>query len=818
MENEKRETLLQVIRKKISNIRTQIKKYRTYKKEYPQCYLEAAKEPVQEDKIVFIEIRLPELTNSFQTIYRELSRYYKFDIHCHFLRTSFVSKEEHKRRCLDMIKDVATAKYVFMDEASIVFGSLPIREETIVTQLWHGCGAFKKFGMSTADLIFGSTRKDMIRYPINKNYTHVTVSSPEVIWAYEEAMNIEKDSGIIKALGSSRTDVFYDDMFIRRAYQKLHRLMPEAKDKKVILYAPTFRGRVKNAMTPTCFDIEMFANNLSEDYVLLVKHHPLVRVRPEIPEQCRSFARDFTDTMAIDELLCVSDICISDYSSLVFEYSLFEKPMIFYAYDLDEYFDWRGFYYDYYELAPGPIVTTNEEMIEYIKNIDTQFDKQRVTAFKEKFMSACDGHATQRILQTVMGEEVLKSHTYRFEQFKDNIKVSVIVPVYNCGNYLIECMDSIVSQRLREIEIICVNDGSTDDSLEILQYYASKDDRIRIITQDNQYAGVARNAGMQHAHGEYLMFWDGDDFFKSSALKRLYGQAQKEDADICVCGAQRYDEEAGEILHTNVYLKTKYLPEKAVFSKEDMQKYIFNFATNVPWNKMFKRSFVEKNHLRFQELKQANDTYFVMMALFLAERITTVDRKPIYYRFNNANSLTGKASDTVLCVYESYVKVYDELEKSKNFTEEIRQSFANRALSGLLGAMGAQRNLNGYREIFNKIKSEGLDYFGITGHERDYYYVDWQYRDLLNIEEMNADEFLYSQFRRERLNVQKRKTQITVLNKEMETLSELAEQRRRSVLKLKKKMNSRTVRTAYKLKKIVTLNGLLVRKKSKRRC
>lgn len=806
MERKEDESLFQFMKRCVRGVRNRIRKYHTYKKWYPKCYREAAKQPVQENKIVFIEIRLPELTNSFQTIYNELSRHYDFDIHCHFLRTSFVSREEHERRCIAMIEDVATAKYVFLDEASIVFGSLPIREETIVTQLWHGCGAFKKFGMSTAELIFGSSRRDMLRYPINKNYTHVTVSSPEVIWAYEEAMNIEKDSGIVKPLGTSRTDVFYNDMFIRKAQQKLYRLMPEAKGKKVILYAPTFRGRVNNAETPACFDVEMFAENLSEDYILLFKHHPLVRIRPEIPKQYNSFARDFTDTMAIDELLCVSDICISDYSSLVFEYSLFERPMIFYAYDLEEYFDWRGFYYDYYELAPGPIVTTNEEMIDYIKNIDTRFEKEKVTAFKEKFMSACDGHATERILQTVMGEDVLSAHAYGYEQFKDAVKVSVVVPVHNCSNYLIECMDSITAQELREIEIICVDDGSTDDSLEILQYYASKDDRVQVVHQENRYAGVARNEGMKRATGKYLVFWDGDDFFEPSALRMLYEQAQKEDADICVCGAHRYDEDTGEILRTNVYLKTEYLPEKAAFSKEDIPKYIFTFATNVPWNKMFKRTFIEEHQLRYQDLKQANDTYFVMMAMFLAERITTVNQRPIYYRFNNASSLTGTASDTVFCAYDSYVKVYNELKNRKEFSESVKQGFVNRVLSGLLGSLGSQRNVAAYRQLFKKIKEEGLAYFDISGHERDYYYIEWQYQDLQNIQQMDVEEFLHSQFRRERLNVQKRKNQTAVVKQELKGVTKERDQ-------LNEKLNSKTIRMAYRLKKIVTLDGLLLRRK-----
>ena len=326
---------------------------------------------------------------------------YDFDIHCHFLRNTYVNRKTYRKNCVKMLKDIATAKYVFFDEATNVTSHVKFRPETVITQLWHGCGAFKKFGYSTADAIFGASRKDMDKYPFNRGYTNVTVSSPEVIWAYEEAMNYSHESGVVKALGSSRTDIFYNKDFIAKAYETLYSVMPQAKGKKVILYAPTFRGRVAKARTPNVLSPEFMKYVLGNEYVLLMKHHPLVRKRPKIPEVCADFARDVTDEMTIEDLLCVSDICISDYSSLVFEYSLFERPMIFLAHDLEEFFDWRGFYYDYFELTPGPVFKSTTEVIEYIQNIDRLFDKERVRAFREKFMSSCDGHATERIIRYI---------------------------------------------------------------------------------------------------------------------------------------------------------------------------------------------------------------------------------------------------------------------------------------------------------------------------------------------------------------------------------------------------------------------------------
>lgn len=373
---------------------------------FPRAYYKNAKKPINPNKVVFIEVRLPEITNSFKLLYDKLITEYDYEIHSHFLRNTFVPMGEYVRRCKDMMEDIATAKYVFVNEASDVVSCVNMRKETIVTQTWHGCGAFKKFGFSTAELIFGESKKEMLRFPFYKNYTHVTLSSPEIAWAYEEAMNLHDNKQAIKPIGTSRTDVFYDDKFIEDSFKKLYAFMPTAKGKKIILYAPTFRGRVANGKTPNMLNVKMFKEELSEEYVLLIKHHPLVRKPPAIPESCMDFASDLSDAMSIEELLAISDICISDYSSLVFEYSLYERPLIFFSYDLSEYFDWRGFYYDYNELAPGPVFKTNLEMIDYIKNIDTRFDKARVHAFREKFMSSCDGKATERLMQTVFGEDL----------------------------------------------------------------------------------------------------------------------------------------------------------------------------------------------------------------------------------------------------------------------------------------------------------------------------------------------------------------------------------------------------------------------------
>ena len=366
--------------------------------EIPKVYKKAAKQPIDENKIVFVEVRFPEITDSFRLLYDNLTSRDTLVIREHFLLNVTASLPEYRRRVLAAVKDIATAKAVFINDASTAIAAIPLRDGTKLIQVWHACGAFKKFGLSTADLLFVESVREQKKHPNYKNQSLVTVSSPEVCWAYEEAMGIPKDSGVVQPLGVSRTDIFYDEEFKKNAAESLYDVFPQARGKKIILYAPTFRGRVKEAISPDKLDIQAFSEQFKNDYVIIFKHHPFVKHPPVIPEEYRNFAYDATKTVTIEKLLCCADICISDYSSLVFEYSLFEKPIIFFAYDLEEYFDWRGFYYDYSELAPGPIAKTNNEMIDYIKNIETRFDKKAVQEFRYQFMRSCDGGATKRII------------------------------------------------------------------------------------------------------------------------------------------------------------------------------------------------------------------------------------------------------------------------------------------------------------------------------------------------------------------------------------------------------------------------------------
>ena len=365
---------------------------------FPWQYFRFSQVAVKKNKVVFIEANLLKMTDSMRHLYDVLNTQGGYSLSVHCLGEASQSRFKYIAAAFACLMDIATADMVFICEASRLISCISPRPETFITQLWHGCGAFKRFGLSSAKLKFGGDYKDDDKYPYHKNLNLVTVSSPEVIWAYAEAMNIAPESGIIQATGISRTDAFFDDEFKKQAKRRIEAVLPAKDKRKWLLWAPTFRGNINTASAPEYPNLVAMKAALGDEYILLIKQHPLIAKRPEIAKDVRDFAFDVSDSCSITDLICHCAMCISDYSSLVFEYSLMERPMIFFATDKADYEDWRGFYYSYEELTPGPIVTNTDDLIEAIKEMTNNFDASEVIAFREKFMSACDGKATERIM------------------------------------------------------------------------------------------------------------------------------------------------------------------------------------------------------------------------------------------------------------------------------------------------------------------------------------------------------------------------------------------------------------------------------------
>ena len=242
-------------------------------------------------------------------------------------------------------------------------------------------------------------------------------------------------------------------------------------------------------------------------------------------------------------------------------------------------------------------------------------------------------------------------------------KVSVIIPVYNVEKYLRQCLDSVVNQTLKDIEIICVDDGSTDNSLKILKEYASKDDRFIIIEQKNKGAGAARNKGLEIANGEYLYFLDSDDFVDLSALEKLNTQIKKCDADICVCKNYDFIENENSLKEPFWIPDLKYIDGLEIFNKYDISEYLFNFCTIPAYTKLYKRVFIAQNNIKFQEIKSCNDVFFNFYSLACAEKITFIDEYLVTYRQGQSGSITSKRGRHITCILKAFKKLKKYLKK-----------------------------------------------------------------------------------------------------------------------------------------------------------
>ena len=299
-------------------------------------------------------------------------------------------------------------------------------------------------------------------------------------------------------------------------------------------------------------------------------------------------------------------------------------------------------------------------------------------------------------------------------------KVSIIIPVYNAEKYLGKCLESLLSQTLQEMEIICVDDGSSDGSPEILKRFQERDGRVRILTQENQYAGAARNNGMKEAQGEYLLFLDADDFFENTLLEKVYNQGKKMEADIVLFGAKQYNDKTGIVSPASWYFKRDALPRENPFSGKTENTDVFALVTPAPWTKLFRREFVEKQGLSFQGLQNSNDVYFVLTALALAEKITYVDEELVFYRVGMKGSLQGSKSLHPDCFIEAYVGVYHELRR-RGIYERYEEGFMNILLSGCAHNLRTVTDWELRRRICERMAEPEFAEMGLMERREEYF-------------------------------------------------------------------------------------------------
>lgn len=210
-------------------------------------------------------------------------------------------------------------------------------------------------------------------------------------------------------------------------------------------------------------------------------------------------------------------------------------------------------------------------------------------------------------------------------------KISIIVPVYNVEQYLERCLDSLINQTLDDIEIICINDGSTDNSLQILENFKQKDNRIKIITQENAGLSQTRNNGIKIATGEYIGFVDSDDWVSLDFYENLYNAATKYNCDFATTNITKVKGERHKkfLTFSNVQIASDYLDKLVLFKCPD-----FNYV----WNKIYKTSELKKYNLEFMKGLAFEDIVFSPQALYYLKKGVTVPNSQYYY-FNRKGSI-----------------------------------------------------------------------------------------------------------------------------------------------------------------------------------
>lgn len=345
-----------------------------------RCY---CRRKVQKGKVIFADARGTELPFSMRSVYTRVKGISGCQVQTHFCNFQKLSQLQLLKVCTGFMKEYATAEYVFICDNYLPVSSCRKRKETTVVQLWHSGGLMKKMAYDTPD--------DIPRYyrgNVYRNYDLVTVSAPlcEKVWA--GAMRIPENT--VKALGLSRTDIYFSEKWNEDCRKRFYDTYPEAKGKKVVLWAPTFRG---NAGMPTLEGVEAMEalrRRLGPDYFLIFKVHP--HLAEQYPE--------YGSPLPAEQMFPAVDVLITDYSSVLYDFMVYRKPIVLFAPDYEEYQKNRGFYVEY-ESFPFPIAKSSGELHRIFEG---ELWKERAAAcadWYEAHMGACDGHATGRILEEI---------------------------------------------------------------------------------------------------------------------------------------------------------------------------------------------------------------------------------------------------------------------------------------------------------------------------------------------------------------------------------------------------------------------------------
>ena len=293
------------------------------------------------------------------------------------------------------IYHLATSKYVIVDNYFGFLAAVDFKEEVECIQIWHATGAIKTFGLRDLSIHSRSKAANKRFLEVYNRFDKIIVGSDEMAEIFKEAFQVD-ETRIIRT-GIPRTDFFFQKEWHIPIIKRLEAENPKIREKKTILYAPTFRDNELDHFT-LALDLKQMQTELSDEYIVLLRLHPAIKNDVNIAQQYEGFVYDYSGVKYdVNELLLVTDYLISDYSSIPYEFSILRKPMIFFAYDLDDYTATRGIWKTYEEIVPGPVVRQTEDVIKLIKQ--DQFDYNQIEQYDIQWNKYSRGQSSHNLVE-----------------------------------------------------------------------------------------------------------------------------------------------------------------------------------------------------------------------------------------------------------------------------------------------------------------------------------------------------------------------------------------------------------------------------------
>ncbi|USJ19660.1 CDP-glycerol glycerophosphotransferase family protein [Lactococcus formosensis] len=340
---------------------------------------------VHQNRITFISLEHDNLSKDFKILHDELNVKQEYEIKTLLFKfqPTFLGQLQYGLACIQQLFVLQSSKLVIIDYNNFVISKFPHRKEVKVLEIWHATAALKNFG--------NCVQRD---YEI-KNYDYAIANSDFYKGVYAQAFNLPEENVLVT--GIPNNDKIFNDHFVQDTKARLLEKYPVLANKKVITYAPTFRGRISTYFKEAKIDLARVHQALGEDYVIIYKAHPLIsgsayENNPHVL---------FIEEEPISSIFCITDVLITDYSAIAVDWMVFDKPIIAYVPDFKSYSKKPGLTIDYLQEFPGAVTFNEGELIQALQATDsTSYQKERALFFKKTY-NYCDGKATERVLKVI---------------------------------------------------------------------------------------------------------------------------------------------------------------------------------------------------------------------------------------------------------------------------------------------------------------------------------------------------------------------------------------------------------------------------------